>query len=345
MQAFDAGATDVHPKNEVEGLFKRASQFARGGDPEISGRVLYVEDSAVMVHVMKRILEGMGLEVDYHSSAADALASFEEGRYDLVITDILVEGEMSGMGLITHIRDQVPDKIRVPVLAISGMDDQERRKELFRLGINDFVTKPVVEAEVRARVGNLIWAKQLFDRVQEQQRNLYDLAMIDQLTGLYNRNSLTEFANKTFAEANRHDLPLSLILIDIDHFKEINDTHGHLVGDDVLAGVGELLRNDCRREDFAVRFGGEELMLILPHCDLDGALQRAGELRAKLEQLSPGGVPITASLGVTARPQGRQVNMGDLFLVADRAVYQAKDEGRNCVREQQANVDPAPRPA
>jgi len=189
----------------------------------------------------------------------------------------------------------------------------------------------VVEEEVVARVSNLISNKQLFDQVRAQRRHLYELAMIDQLTGLYNRNSLSEFAKKAFAEANRHDFPLSLILIDIDHFKHINDTHGHLTGDEVLASVGEMLKQSCRSEDFAVRFGGEELMLILPHCDLENAINRAEELRLALEELNPGGIHLTGSLGVTSRPLGREVSMEDLFRVADVAVYQAKESGRNQV--------------
>lgn len=329
MQAFEAGATDIHPKTDIEELFNQASRFVEENDSDISGRVLYVEDSSVVAHVMLKILHGMGLHVDHYKSASEAFQAFSTDIHDLVISDILVEGEMSGMGLVSKIREAYPDKARVPILAMSGMDDSTRRVELFRLGINDFISKPVVKEEVIARVSNLISNKHLFDQVQSQRRHLYELAMIDQLTGLYNRNSLAEFANKSFSEANRHDFPLSLILVDIDHFKEINDTHGHLTGDAVLAAVGEMLRESCREEDFAVRFGGEELMLILPHCELADAEERAEHLRRELEELCPSGVRVTGSLGVTSRPHGREVAMEDLFRVADKAVYMAKEAGRN----------------
>ena len=331
MQAFEAGATDIHPKTDIEELFNQASRFVEESDNRVSGRVLYVEDSSVVAHVMLRILEGMGLRVDHFKSAAEAFQAFEPETHDLVISDILVEGEMSGMGLVSKVREAYPDKARVPILAMSGMDDSTRRVELFRLGVNDFISKPVIEEEVISRVSNLISNKQLFDQVQSQRRHLYDLAMIDQLTGLYNRNSLAEFANKAFSEANRHDFPLSLILVDIDHFKKINDTHGHLNGDAVLAAVGELLRDSCRSEDFAVRFGGEELMLILPHCELEDAEQRGEQLRREIETLKPSGITITGSVGVTARPRGTRVSMEDLFRVADQAVYKAKEAGRNKV--------------
>lgn len=331
LAAFEAGATDIHPKTDIEELFNQAARFVEEDDQRISGRVLYVEDSSVVAHVMLSILEKLGLEVEHFTSAADAYEVFNHNTFDLVISDILVEGEMSGMGLVSRIRDRYPDKARVPILAVSGMDDINRRMELFRLGVNDFISKPVVEEEVVARVSNLISNKQLFDQVRAQRRHLYELAMVDQLTGLYNRNSLAEFARKAFSEANRHDFPLSLVLIDVDNFKHINDTHGHLSGDEVLASVGDLLRDNCRDEDFAVRFGGEELMLILPHCDLDDATARADELRGEIEALKPGGITVTASMGVTARPLGTEVGMEALFRVADAAVYRAKEDGRNRV--------------
>lgn len=330
-EAFEAGATDIFSKTNIDELFSQAARYVEGGKKNISGRVLYVEDSSVVAHVMLRILKGLGLEVDHFKSATEAFEVFKGKIYDLVVSDILVEGEMSGMGLVSRIRERVPDKARLPILAISGMDDPARRVELFRLGVNDFISKPVVEEEVVARASNLISNKQLFDQVQAQRRHLYELAMIDQLTGLYNRNSLAEFASKAFTEANRHDFRLSLILMDIDNFKSINDTHGHLVGDEVLASVGELLKANCRNEDFAVRFGGEELMLILPHCGLIAAQQRAEELREQLEALKPAGIPMTVSIGVTSRTKGSEASMEDMFRVADHAVYQAKEAGRNRV--------------
>lgn len=341
-EAFAAGATDIYPKTDIEALFNQATRFLKEGNRSISGKVLYVEDSAVVAHVMLRIFKSLGLQVDHFRSAADAFEAFRETVYDLVVSDILVEGQMSGIGLVSRIRETHPDKTKMPILAVSGMNEPNRRVELFRLGINDFISKPVVEEEVIARVSNLISNKQLFDQVQAQRRHLYELAMVDQLTGLYNRNSLAEFGRKAFSEVNRHDFPLSLILIDIDHFKLINDSHGHLTGDEVLAAVGEMIRKNCRKEDFPVRFGGEELMVILPHCKLDDAARRAEHLRAALEELRPVDVSMTGSLGVTARPMGREVSMEDLFRIADRAVYQAKEEGRNRVVVLPADDDETP---
>lgn len=190
----------------------------------------------------------------------------------------------------------------------------------------------MLEDKVHARVGNLVMNKQLLERVEEQRRHLYELAITDQLTGLYNRNSLSEFAEAKIAEANRHDFPLSVVVIDIDHFKQINDRYGHLVGDEVLAAAGEVLQRNVRSEDVAVRFGGEELLLLLTHCTALDARTQAERLRREVAALECGpGVPITASLGIASRPAGQTVDFEALVRAADGAVYEAKAQGRNRV--------------
>lgn len=329
--AFKAGVTEIHSKTDVDALLNRVQRFITEQKREISGRVLYIEDSSVVAHVMVKILKDMKLDVDHFTSADEAFEAFQAANYDLIISDIMVEGKMSGVGLVTRIREMTGDKSRVPILAVSGLDDSVRRTELFRLGINDFISKPVVREEVIARVTNLINNKQLFDQVKTQQKHLYELAMRDSLTGLYNRNSLKDFAARMFEEAAEKDMPLSLMLIDLDHFKDINDTHGHLAGDTVLEHVGELLRRNCREEDFSARFGGEEFLLIMPHRDLEAAMAKAELIRKEIEILEPEGIAVTASVGVTTRPRGSKVDMESLFRVADQAVYDAKSRGRNIV--------------
>jgi len=330
-RAFAAGVTEIHDKKDIESLMQRIKRFVREHHHDVTGRVLYVEDSSVVAHVMMKILAEMQLEVDHYTSADEAIGAFEEHSYDLIISDILVEGQMSGVGLVSRIRETAGEKARVPILTVSSLDDTARRIQLFKLGVNDFITKPVVKEEVIARVTNLITAKQLFDQVKQQQKHLYELAMIDPLTGLFNRNSLREFAHKYFLEATRHDFPLALLLIDIDHFKLVNDTHGHLMGDTVLEELGAFLKQAIRDEDFAARYGGEEFLLILPHCNLEQACEKAQSLRAQVEDLHPGALLVTASIGVTARPMGAAMSMEELFRIADLAVYQAKEMGRNRV--------------
>lgn len=333
-RAFEAGVTDIHAKTDIQQLFNRARRFIRDGeaaaDPP-SGRVLYVEDSRTVSRIMIHLLDKMNLQVDHFRSAADAWEAFDEDVHDLVISDILVEGDMSGVALVNRLRERYSDKTRLPILAMSGMEDPVRRVELFRLGVNDFINKPVIMEEARARISNLIVNKQLFDQVQQQRRQLYEMAMTDPLTGLHNRNALSDFTRQLDHSSRTADGSLSLILIDIDHFKKINDQHGHLVGDEVLSQVGELLSRFCRNEDFAVRFGGEELLLVLPGCPLEVATQRAEELRAALEALEPAGLRVTASMGVSAALPDQDTELETAIRTADRAVYEAKAGGRNRV--------------
>ena len=331
QEAFEAGVTEIQEKMDKEQLEARLKQYLSEEQHELTGRVLYIEDSMVAAHVMIKILRHMSLQVDHFRSADEALAAFEKHDYDLIVSDILLEGVMSGVGLVNRVRSYLSDKRRVPILALSGMDDTTRRIELFRLGVNDYIAKPPVEEEVRARVRNLIISKQLFDQVQAQSRQLYQLAMLDHLTGIYNRTGLNEFAPKYFTEATREDAPLSLMLIDLDHFKNINDTHGHVAGDKVLALTSALLKKACREGDLVARVGGEEFVMLMSQCGIEQAAKLAEDVRKRIESLKPDGIKVTASIGVTGRPLGKDVGFDDLFKAADRAVYEAKNQGRNRV--------------
>ena len=213
------------------------------------------------------------------------------------------------------------------------MDDVARRVEILRHGANDFVSKPIVEEEFHARVSNLITSKQLFDQVRHQQQLLRELATTDQLTKLYNRHYLNDAAAQAISNAVRHKQPLSLFVIDLDHFKNINDEYGHDRGDDVLSAVGGLLKKSSRDGDIAARFGGEEFVLVLTHCALEDAQKKAEAFRLELEKLKPGGLLVTASIGVASLDitQENTMDLKALFKQADQAVYIAKENGRNCV--------------
>ncbi|MGB9430412.1 MAG: diguanylate cyclase [Gammaproteobacteria bacterium] len=330
-EAFEAGVTEIQERTEASELTDHLSRFFQEESQDVRGRVLYIEDSQVASHIMIKLLTLMNLHVDHFRMADEALEAFEKQDYDLIISDILLEGSISGVGLVNRVRNLSTPKRRVPILALSGMDDPSRRIELFRLGVNDYATKPPLEEEVRARVRNLIINKQLLDQVEKQSHQLYQLAMKDQLTGLYNRNSLREFAPKYFSNAARYDYPLSLLVIDLDHFKNINDSHGHLAGDKALAKTGEMLRRACREGDLAARVGGEEFVVLLNHCGTEDARRRAEHICTAIAELRPEGVSVTASIGVTGRPHGRDVKFEELFKVADHAMYEAKKQGRNRV--------------
>lgn len=165
--------------------------------------------------------------------------------------------------------------------------------------------------------------------MKKQQEELIKLAMTDQLTSLYNRHSLFDIGPKYLSDALRHKFSVSLLVIDLDHFKNVNDTHGHGVGDVVLKAIGQVLNDNCRTEDFVARFGGEEFVKLLSHCDIDSAFTKAENLRISIEKCKPNGLTITSSIGVAAMT--KDDNFENLFDKADKAVYLAKESGRNKV--------------
>ncbi len=329
-EALQSGITDTFLKNDPESLLERVRFVVDLHSRQtIYGKVLYVEDSRIEAEMIKTQLREVGVNVTHFDTAEEALESLIAHDYDLVLTDIMLAGTMSGVDLFSEILKLPQQKRHIPVLVMSGLEDIARRIELLRRGVSDYVTKPVVFDELKVRLNNLITNKKLFDRVTEQQEMLHKMAMTDQLTGLYNRHSLVDIAPRYLSKAKRHEHNVALVVIDVDHFKQVNDTHGHSMGDQVLRAVADLLKNGCRKEDFVARFGGEEFVMLLPYCDIEHAKAKCELLRKLLEGTKPKGLYITASFGIAAA--NGEADFDKLFHMADSAVYAAKANGRNCV--------------
>jgi len=315
-------------------------------DPVFSeGRILFIEDSRSIAALIQSHLEQTGYKVSHFDNAEDAWQAFidevsygsDAQAFDLVITDINLEGEMTGHNLVANIRALEDARGFIPIIAITGQNTDELRLSLYHSGISDFLQKPIMVEELLVRVGNLITNKRLLDKVHDQKRELYSLATTDKLTGCHNRHSLTEFSNKFISQAQRHHYPVSLLVIDLDHFKAINDTHGHAIGDLVLTEVGKLLLTSFREGDLVARFGGEEFVVLLNHCDADFAQHKAEQVRGKMESLRPNDLTVTPSIGVTTKEPGESGDFEALFARADQCVYSAKENGRNQVVYQPLN--------
>jgi len=191
------------------------------------------------------------------------------------------------------------------------------------------VTKPVVAEELSARLSNLLMLRELFDRLEAQHELVKEMALRDRLTSLHNRHHLDAEMPKLMAEAQQQGSALSLMVIDIDHFKKINDTHGHSRGDEVLIAVADMLRKLCRGNQLLVRFGGEEFVMALPGATTMQVGLAAERLRERIEASKPGGIPVTASFGIATLVPGESFDR--LFSRADAALYEAKRCGRNQV--------------
>ncbi|MCW8890604.1 MAG: diguanylate cyclase [Sedimenticola sp.] len=333
-QALLAGATEVINRGRLQDMQIYLADVAKKTNrPRTrSAKILYIEDSEAVAGMTQVVLKAEGYEVSCFNSAEDAVDIMSREAFDLVITDILLEGQMTGIGLIRHIRSLPSPDSQIPILAVSGLDKASQKIEALRQGATEFIEKPVLNEELIVRVRNLLKAKNLQDKVTEQEQMLRTLAVTDPLTGLFNRHYLADIATRRIKEAQRKKMPLSLIVLDIDLFKKINDIYGHLIGDAVLKRIGKLLLTSCRDEDFGVRFGGEEFILVLPNCKLSDALKRAEEIRSKIEQLKPEGLTVTGSFGVAALDwEAKSTSFSELFQAADLAVYESKQKGRNRV--------------
>ncbi|MCP4188718.1 MAG: diguanylate cyclase [Gammaproteobacteria bacterium] len=332
---------EVIPKISLQQISDQISHFVEVRfDPLFSeGKVLFVEDSKAVSTVVNGMLSGKGYCVSHYLNAEDAWQEFKNedsfgsniDAYDLVLTDINLEGKMSGDELITNIRALQDARGYIPIVAITGDTSDKLRLSLYQRGINDFIQKPVMHDELVVRIGNLITNKRLLDKVHDIRRELYMAATTDKLTGCHNRRSLTEFSAKFIHQAQRHNYPVSLMVIDLDFFKSINDQHGHAAGDLVLEAIGQLLNKGFREGDLVARFGGEEFVILLNHCNAEDSLVQAEKLRVKVEALKPADLTVTCSIGVTTLEPGIEGNFESMFSAGDAGVYQAKEAGRNQV--------------
>jgi len=331
--ALRAGATEIFHKNALSKLahFLRHQAFNKNYSNHATGNILYIEDSPSQSALVIATLSNQGHSLNHFSRAEDALEAFAQEPYDLVLTDIFLEGTLTGLDIVKTIRNDENNN-KIPILAMSAINDTQQKLELLRSGANDYVEKPVIQEELVVRTQNLITSKKLLDTLEKQQAHLQEIAMKDQLTGLFNRHFMMEAGPKTIRQAHRHQYALSMLVIDLDKFKLINDEHGHATGDVVLESIGTTLLNQCREEDIACRFGGEEFVLILPHCNLDNAEIKAEEIRAIIEKSKPAGLLVTPSIGVSSLfISDDKDTIASLFSRADHGTYQAKANGRNQV--------------
>lgn len=298
--------------------------------------LLVIDDSKVGRQHILEILQQTSLFRAYHE-AADGLEGFKKilsQPVDLVLCDVDMPG-MDGFKFLAMIktREELRD---IPVIMLTGKENREDKIRGLELGASDYVTKPFDPGELVARVKVQLKIKSLQDSLKESNQLLLELSNTDPLTRLANRRHLMEMLDREFTRSIRSGSPLSLVMLDIDHFKKINDTYGHQVGDEILIDMATILRRHLREYDLAARYGGEEFSLVLPDADLDKAMQVAERLRKAVAQkrfnAAKSALNITISLGVGCIPRPEIQSVDDLIRFADDALYKAKREGRNCIR-------------
>lgn len=329
--ALTAGATDIIRKDDLPRLEESLHALIPLGPfrYNISGKALYLEDSLTVAKATDAKLKRLGLQMDHAFSIAQAMQLLSSNKYELIMTDIVLQDNETG---IDFIRDLRADSrfAQTPILAVTSLESINRRIQALQSGANDYISKPVLDEELFARINNLISSTRLIEQLTRERQRLLELATKDHLTGLYNRHFLTELAKRRFADANRQQTALSVLVIDIDHFKQINDQHGHQLGDKVLKRIAVMLQTLFAAEDrYVARFGGEEFVVLLTGYDLQSATEQACQLCQSLHQLQPEGIVTSASIGVATLATGQEEYFDEVFARADKALYLAKQQGRN----------------
>ena len=302
----------------------------------MGARILIVDDNVMIRNEIKAVLMKDGGFSNF-MEAGDGLTAFKtimENPPDLVLCDLVMPG-FDGLKFL-GLKASRKELEQIPVIILTAEDDLDRKAEILERGASDYVTKPFHEKELLARVRIHTKLKLLQDELRVKNALLEDLSVTDVLTGLANRRRLMVRLEEEVQRARRYKTPLAVVMIDIDHFKLVNDNYGHAMGDEVLRNIGAMLKGSVRNTDLAARYGGEEITLILSHTDLMAGKQVAENLREKLAILDHtlDGVTIrkTASFGVAARDGQGEIPTGeDLLKQADEALYRAKEGGRNRV--------------
>jgi two-component system cell cycle response regulator len=359
VQGLEAGADDflTKPVNDVA-LFarirslvrlKRASdewrmreatalEFGVEGvdsvDENAPGRVLLLGEGQWDVSGTNSVLSGQGHEVTIASNGETLLSMATEGNYDLVLMND-GSGGSDVLRLCSQLRSQKETR-HGPVLLIVEEGADDRLAKALELGVNDYLVRPVDRDELVARTRTQIRRKRYEDRLRANYMQSVNAAVTDSLTGMYNRRYLESHYNRISTRLRGAGKPISAMMLDIDHFKKVNDEHGHDVGDEVLQGVAKRILSNLRGFDTAARYGGEEFVILLPDASLTAATTAAERLCKSVSaspipvSAGPDALALTVSVGVATAIAGEE-SLDNLLKRADGALYAAKNGGRNRV--------------
>jgi diguanylate cyclase (GGDEF)-like protein len=289
-------------------------------------KILIAEDQPTAALFLSRTLEKMGHGVAVARDGEEAWSILRQGDAPLLISDWMMPN-LDGPDLCRRIR-AVGGERYTYIILLTSRDRREDRLKGLRAGADDFLTKPpdADELAVRLEIAERILA--VHDQLARQNTRLAELATIDELTGTKNRRRFREDLELLFTQAIRLRSPLSLIMLDIDHFKQLNDTFGHPAGDEVLHWVGSILSTAVRAHDVVARYGGEEFVVLLPATEADEALEVAERLRIAISSRIWLHRQVTASVGV-ATTHADTLAAATLLNQADQALYHSKQNGRD----------------
>ncbi len=313
-------------------------------------KILIADDEFMSLHLLKATLERAGYEVtavDNGVQAAEILCRPDGPR--LALLDWMMP-QLDGPSVCREVRS----KRSQPYVHITLLTSRNSKQDVvagLESGADDYLVKPFHPDELKARLRTGLRILQLEDSLVEARENMRYQATHDSLTSLFNRGIILELLSRELSRSIREKGCTTILLGDLDHFKEINDTHGHVAGDEVLREVARRLLASVRSYDFVGRYGGEEFLIVLNNCDTDGAMMRAEEIRLAIAQtpvtVSNGLVPVCISFGILVSRDWGALPVEEILREVDAALYEAKDAGRNCCKlakptHQQKHLRPLP---
>ncbi|HSX51440.1 MAG TPA: diguanylate cyclase [Cellvibrio sp.] len=297
-------------------------------------KILLVEDSATLRFAMRNYIIDAGHEPLVARSGEEALQLLENTPVDMIIMDVEMPG-LNGFETTRLIREWLAGHW-IPIIFVTGLNEDENYREGIEAGGDDYLIKPVSFMIIKAKIRAMERIAEMRDQLHQLNSELEALSQLDSLTQIYNRRTFNELAQQQWAQAKRHQQPISALMIDVDHFKLFNDHYGHPAGDACLKKVSQAIRSCLHRSsDILGRYGGEEFIVLLPETDAKGAMRVAQAIGEALEQLqhrhdvSPTSNYVTASIGGATCLRTTGHDLEELIKNADRALYKAKRAGRN----------------
>ncbi len=303
-------------------------------------KILIADDSPTARKHIKDLLNSLNFKIVEAEDGEKALEAIEKENPDLILLDLSMP-KLNGFEVLERISQRLKKEF-LPVVVITGDERKDVIEKAFDLGAVDFIVKPPSEVELKSRINAHLRTKNYYEEVVRSKKKLEMLmkelkimSITDPLTGLYNRLFFNERLKEEYERAKRLKIPFSLLMIDIDHFKRVNDTYGHDVGDKVLVETARTIRENVRRIDIVSRYGGEEFTVILLRTVKEDCIRAAERLRSVVEkkviQTDGSKMSITISIGCTTFSGYEDVKPEDLLKRSDEALYKAKNAGRNRV--------------
>ncbi|WP_160691734.1 diguanylate cyclase [Clostridium sp. C2-6-12] len=301
-------------------------------------KILLIDDTPVNLEIAGKILEQEGYDIYIAESGYTALSLIKYIDFDLILLDIMMP-EMDGFETYKKMKEH-ENFNDAPVIFLTAKVDIESVVNGFELGAVDYIRKPFYGLELKARVRTHVELKKMREELEEKNKKLSSaygklevIATTDPLTSLSNRREVTKKLNEEQIRFQHNNTPFSIIIADIDYFKNVNDTYGHNSGDYILKTLAQILKNSCRKQDIISRWGGEEFLLLLPGTNAYGATVLAEKLRSKIENTTfdTGEYKIKVTLTFGINVYDKSQNIDTLISKADSALYEGKQRGRNCV--------------